>query len=59
MRRFKSAQQAQRFLSAGELIYQQTQPPRHKLLVAITKEMMIEGINTWKEITGVRMSNQA
>ena len=59
MRRFKSAKQAQRFLSAGELIYQQTQPPRHKLLAATTKELMLEGINYWKKINGILVSNQA
>lgn len=59
MRRFKSAKQAQRFLSAGELIYQQTQPPRHKLLAAITREEMAKGIESWKEITGVDVSIQA
>ena len=59
MRRFKSAKQAQRFLSAGELIYQHTQPPIHKLLAAITKELILEGISSWKEITGIRVPNQA
>ena len=59
MRRFKSAKQAQRFLSAGELIYQQTQPPRHRLRAATTKEIMLEGIENWKKITGVLVSNQA
>ena len=58
MRKFKSAKQAQRFLSAGELIYQHTQPPRHKLLAAITREMMKKGIEEWEEITGVTVSNQ-
>ena len=59
MRRFKSAQQAQRFLSSGELIYQHTQPQRHKLLAAMTKEFMLEGIKSWKEITGILVPNQA
>ena len=59
MRRLKSAKQAQRFLSAGELIYQQTQPPRHRLLAAMTKELMLKGIESWKEITGVLVSNRA
>ena len=59
MRRFKSAKQAQRFLSAGEFIYQQTQPPRHKLLAAMSKKLMIEGIKSWKKITGILVSNQA
>ena len=57
MRKFKSAKQAQRFLSAGELVYQQTQPPRHKLLAAMTREIMKKGIEDWKEITRVTVSN--
>ena len=59
MKGFKSAQHAQRFLSAGELIYQHTQPPRHKLLASITRETMVEGIDHWKEITGILVSKQA
>ena len=57
MRGSKSPFQAQRFLSAAEFIYQQTQPPRHKLSAAITKERMLDGINSWKRITGVLVSN--
>ena len=57
MRKFKSAKQAQRFLSAAELIYQQTQPPRYKLLAAMTREIMKQGIEDWKEINGVTVSN--
>jgi len=59
MRRFKSAKQAQRFLSSGELIYQHTQPPRHKLLAAMSKKLMLEGIKSWKEINGIPVSKQA
>ena len=59
MKGFKSAQHAQRFLSAGELIYQHSQPPRHKLLAAMSKELMLEGIKSWKEITGILVSKQA
>ena len=59
MKGFKSAQHAQRFLSAGELIYQHTQPPRHKLLAVMGKELMLEGIKSWKEITGILVSEQA
>ncbi|ELS05652.1 hypothetical protein Xen7305DRAFT_00054020 [Xenococcus sp. PCC 7305] len=59
MRKFNSVKQAQRFLSAGELIYQHTQPPRHKLLAAMTKEMMKKGIEDLKEFTRVTVSNQA
>ncbi len=58
MRKFKSAKQTQRFLSAAELIYQHTQPPRHKLLAAMTRELMKQGIEDWTKITGVTVSNQ-
>ena len=64
MRKFKSAKQAQRFLSAAELIYQQliyqhAQLPRHKILATTTKEMILDGIQSWKEITGVLVSISA
>ena len=56
MRRFKSAGQAQKFLSAFELIYQQTQPKRHKLKAEVTRIIMKKKIETWKEITGFIVS---
>ena len=56
MRRFKSAGQAQKFLSAFELIYQQTQPKRHKLKAIATRVIMKQKIESWKEITGVIVS---
>ena len=52
MRRFKSAGQAQKFLSAFELIYQQTQPRRHKLKSIVTRIIMKKKIETWKDIKG-------
>ncbi len=48
MKGFKSSQHAQRFFSAEEVIYQHTQPPRHKLLTVMSKELMLEGIKSWK-----------
>ncbi|MEL6442360.1 MAG: IS6 family transposase [Cyanobacteria bacterium J06621_8] len=57
MRRFKSQSQAQRFLPPGEIIYQQTQPARHKLTAAVSREMMLDGIRKWKEFTGVLVFN--
>ncbi len=56
MRRFKSAGQAQKFLSAFELIYQQTQPKRHKLKAVVTRVIIKNKIESWKEITGVIVS---
>lgn len=57
MRGFKSQSQAQQFLAPGEIIYQQTQPARHKLTAAVSREMMLDGIRKWKEITGILVSN--
>ena len=59
MKGFKSAQNTQRFLSAGELIYQNSQPPRHNLLAAMSKKFMLEGINNWKKINGILVPKQA
>jgi putative transposase len=56
MRRFKSPGQAQKFLSAFELIYQHTQPKRHKLPAAITRAIMKKKIESWKEMSGVSVS---
>ena len=57
MRGFQSQSQAQRFLAPAEIIYQQTQSPRHKLTAAVSREMMLDGIRKWKKITGVLVSN--
>jgi len=59
MRRFKSPNQAQKFLAASELIYQQTQPKRHQLPAFITKHVMVERMRSWRkirEITEVSVS---
>jgi putative transposase len=56
MRRFKSAGQAQKFLSAAEVIYQQSQPKRHKLPAEVTREIMKQRIEEWKSITGISVS---
>ncbi len=56
MRRFKSAGQAQKFLSAAEVSYQQSQPKRHELTARITREIMKQKIEEWKSITGIKVS---
>jgi putative transposase len=56
MRRFKSAAQAQKFLSAAEMIYQHSQPKRHKLSAEIARKIMKEKIEDWKNITGISVS---
>jgi putative transposase len=55
MRRFKSAGQAQKFLSAAEVIYQQSQPKRHKLPAEVTREIMKQRIEEWKSTTGINV----
>ena len=52
MRRFKSAGQAQKFLATAELIYQHSQPKRHKLPSCVTRESIKYKIDEWKRITG-------
>ncbi len=56
MRRFKSAGQAQKFLSAAEMIYQHSQPKRHKLSACVTREIIKSKIEDWKNITGINLS---
>ncbi len=56
MRRFKSVGQAQKFLAASELIYQHTQPNRHRLPAFITRHVMVERMRIWREMTGVSVS---
>jgi putative transposase len=50
------SQTSSEILSAAELIYQQTQPARHKLMAATTRAKMIEGIKSWKQITKILVS---
>jgi putative transposase len=56
MRRFKSVGGAQKFLAASELIYQYTQPKKHRLPAFIARHVMVERMQTWRKITGISMS---
>jgi putative transposase len=56
MRRFKSVGQAQKFLSAAEIIYQQSQPKRHQLSADVTREILKQRIEEWKSFTGISVS---
>ena len=56
MRRFKSHGAAQKFLAASELIYQHTQPQRHRLPAFKSRSMMMERMHSWREIAGVSIS---
>jgi len=51
MRRFKSAGQAQRFLSAFGVISSHFRPKRHLLTAQQTREEMKSRFRTWQEVT--------
>lgn len=55
MRRFKSAKQAQRFLSAFGLIAEHFQPRRHRLRAGEYRAMLQDRFQTWNEVTGVKL----
>ena len=55
MRRFKSAKQAQRFLSAFGPITGHFQPRRHRLRAEEYRVILRDRFQTWKEVTGVKL----
>ena len=55
MRRFKSARQAQRFLSAFGPIAGHFQPRRHRLRAGEYRALFQVRFQTWSEITGVKL----
>ena len=54
MQRFKSAAQAQRFLSAHGPIRQHCRPPRHRLPAAAYRARRTAAFEVWSEVTCVR-----
>jgi putative transposase len=54
MRRFKSAKQAQRFLSAFSLIAGHFQPRRHRLHAGEYRAILQSRFQQWSEVTGVK-----
>jgi putative transposase len=54
MRRFKSAKQAQRFLSAFGPIAGHFQPRRHRLCAGEHRALLQDRFQQWKEVTGVK-----
>ncbi|MFL5658016.1 MAG: IS6 family transposase [Ktedonobacteraceae bacterium] len=54
MRRFKSAKQAQRFLSAFSLIAGHFQPRRHRLRAGEYRAILQSRFQQWNEVTGVK-----
>ena len=53
MRRFKPVGQAQEFLSAAQMIYQQSQPKRHQSSADVTGEIIKQRIEEWKSFTAI------
>src|ERR671912_2647866 len=56
MQRFKSAGQAQRFLSAHSMIYGHFRPRRHLMTAARYRRARAEAFRVWREETCVRMA---
>jgi putative transposase len=54
MRRFKSAKQAQRFLSAFGPISGHFQPRRHRLAAGEYRPLLQDRFQTWDEVTGAK-----
>ncbi|BCL78815.1 IS6 family transposase [Ktedonobacteria bacterium brp13] len=54
MRRFKSAKQAQRFLSAFGPIAGHFQPRRHRLRAGEYRALLQDRFQQWNEVTGVK-----
>jgi putative transposase len=52
MRRFKSAGQAQRFLSAFGIITSHFRPGRHLCTAGVYREMMKSRFATWEQVVG-------
>jgi len=54
MRRFKSAGQAQRFLSAFGIITSHSRPGRHLCTAGVYREMMKSRFAAWEEVVGAK-----
>jgi putative transposase len=55
MRKFKSAKQAQRFLSAFGPIAGHFQPRRHRLRAEEYRAFLQDRFQIWNEVTGVKL----
>lgn len=56
MQRFKSAEQAQRFLSSHAMIYGHFHPPRHLMIAARYRRARTRAFRIWREETCVRIA---
>jgi putative transposase len=54
MQRFKSAEQAQRFLEPFSSVFNHFRPRRHRLTAIAYRRLMDEQRQTWREVTAVR-----
>ena len=56
MQRFKSPEQAQRFLSSHAMVYGHFRPRRHLMTAARYRRARAEAFRVWREETCVRMA---
>ena len=56
MQRFKSAEQAQRFLSAHGMIYGHFRPRRHLMTAAQYRRACAKAFRVWRQETCVHMA---
>jgi putative transposase len=53
MQRFKSPEQAQRFLEPFSSVCNHFRPRRHRLTATVYRRLMNEQRQTWREVTAV------
>jgi putative transposase len=56
MQRFKSAAQAQRFLSSHAMIYGHSRPRRHLMTAVQYRRARAEAFRVWRQETRVQMA---
>jgi putative transposase len=53
MQRFKSSEQAQRFLEPFSIVCNHFRPRRHRLTATVYRQLMDEKRQTWRDVTAV------
>ena len=56
MRRFKSAEHAQRFLGAFGAVGDHFRVGRYTAAAAIRRQLLVERHSTWQEVVGIRVA---
>ena len=56
MKRFKSAQQAQRFLSAHDQINNLFLPPRHRMTATDYRAERTRAFDAWHDVCGITLA---